>query len=587
MARSPAVRRQCGFCLQVRLHIIRKSMFQLKNKIQRRVAYLLGFLLLAFAVLYGWQSWHTIEQQKRLELETVLELTRKSSDRYFMEIGASLAGLGADINSVGGAENLARAQQLLKAFHARRPELTNIIMMRLDGQYLATSLSEELAGLPSVAGDRTPEELAISPADSPVTLWRPLFGPVTKRWLVPIRYTLRTPAGEPSVFLIAGAPVEMLQSFWSDAPLTSKIVISLMRDDGYLLSRFPPQPGATHQSTFATPRTGAARQYLVNNGFPARGYLEGNDSSGRAAFASVFTRLQHFPLTLFVSIPMDEFSSAWWDRVRVPYLLLTLLAVALWLIYRYALNHQNEWVRQQRELALELEKRVAERSEQLRELGGRLVAAESRERRQIARDLHDDLGQTLAAVRIRLTLLETDARDDVRAAAQAIAALVTRADESTRTLATRLVPAALYEFGLVAALQSLAEEIERDFGVEVAIDDDGQPKPLTQTARSILFRAVRELLINVAKHAATREAVVECRLIHGAIELKVVDAGTGFEVESSNQKAGIKLGLPGIGERITFIGGSLQINSALGKGTLVTIRAPLSTNELSQTERTA
>lgn len=562
-------------------------MFELKNRVQRRIAYLLGFLMLAFAALYGWQSWLTVKQQKLLELETVLELTRKASDRYFVEMGASLAGLGVNVNSVGGMTDLPQVQRLLKGFHDRRPELTSVVAMRLDGQLLAISTTPALTGLPSVAGERSPEDLAIASVANPLTLWRPVWGNVSKRWIVPIRYTLRDPAGEPSAFLIASVPVELLQNFWSDAPLTSKIVISLMRDDGYLLSRFPPQPGATHESTFATPRTGAARQYLVNNGFPARGYLEGKDSGGRAAFASVFTRLQHFPLTLFVSIPMDEFRSAWWDRVRVPYLLIALLALALWLLYRYALNHQRAWARQQHVLALELEKRVAERSEQLRALGARLEAVESRERRQIARDLHDDLGQTLAAVRIRLTPLETDARDDVRAAAQGLAALVERADESMRTLATRLAPAALYEFGLGPALQSLADELERDFALEVAIDDDGLPKPLSQSARSILFRAVRELLINVAKHAATRDAVVDCRRDGDSILLQVSDAGTGFDSESPKIKSGTQLGLPGIRERIALIGGSLQVVSAPGKGTKAIIRAPLSTAELGETERKA
>ena len=562
-------------------------MFELKNKIQRRVAYLLGFLLLAFAVLYGWLSWFTVKQQKLLELETVLELTRKSSDRYFMEMDASLAGLGANINSVGGTVSLARVQQFLRAFHERRPELTDIIVMRFDGQYLANSITEDLSGLPSIAGNRTLEELAIGPADRPMTLWRPLFGPVSKRWLVPMRYTLRTPAGEPTAFLIAGAPVEMLQNFWSDAPLTSKIVISLMRDDGYLLSRFPPQPGATHESTFATPRTGAARQYLINNSFPARGYLEGNDSRGRAAFASVFTRLEHFPLTLFVSMPIDEFRSAWWDRVRVPYLLIALLALALWWLYRYALNHQHEWAKQQNEHALELETRVAQRSEQLRALGARLEAAESRERRQIARDLHDDLSQTLAAARIRLTPLESDTRDDVRVAAQALATLVARADHATRNLASRLAPAALYEIGLVPALQALADEIEHDFGIEVAIDDDGQPKPLSQSARSILYRAVRELLINVAKHAAIREALVECRREGDEIVLQVSDAGTGYDPDAPQTKPGARLGLPGTRERISFIGGTLEITTAPGKGTQARIRAPLSTMDHNERERTA
>lgn len=562
-------------------------MRKLASDIPFRVAVFLGLMLLAFAVLYGWQSWLRVKEQKKLELETILALTRKTSDRYFAEMTASLAGLGVNINSVGGLADLPRVQRLLKGFHERRPELTSVVAMRLDGQFLAISTTPALTGLPSVAGERTPGELAISPASQPTALMRPVRGNVNKRWIVPIRYTLRSPAGEPMAFLIASVPVEFMQNFWSDAPIMSKIVISLMRDDGYLLSRFPPQPGSTHESTFATPRTGAARRYLVDNGYPERGYLEGNDSTGRAAFASVFTRVAHFPLTLFVSIPIDEFRSTWWERVRVPYLLIALLAAALWRIYRYALNHQREWASQQKGHALELEQRVAERSEQLRVLGARLEAAESRERRQIARDLHDDLGQTLAAVRIRLNPLETDARDDVRAAAQGLASLVARADASTRALATRLAPAALYEFGIGPALQTLADEIERDFGIEVAIDDDGLPKPLTQSARSILFRAVRELLINVAKHAATREAVVECRRDRDAILLQVSDAGAGFDREAPQVKAGTQLGLPGILERIAFIGGSFEITSVPGKGTRAIIRAPLSPADLNEKERMA
>ena len=562
-------------------------MLKTATDIPRRVAFVLGFLLFAFSVLFGWQSWLTVKEQKRLELETVLELTRKASDRYFTEMGASLAGLGVNVNSVGGLTNLPQVQRLLKGFHERRPELTTVSAMRFDGQFLAISTTPALTGLPSIAEERSPEELAIDPASNPLTLWRPVLGTASKRWIVPMRYTLRTTAGEPSAFLIAAVPVELLQNFWSEAPIMSKIVITLMRDDGYLLSRFPPTANATPAQAYATPRTGAARQHLVANNFPKRGYVEGNDSTGQVPFASVFARLEHFPLTLFVSIPVEEFRSAWWDRVRVPYLLIALLALALWQLYRYALNHQREWAEQQNEHALELESRVAQRSEQLRVLGARLEAAESRERRQIARDLHDDLSQTLAAARIRLTPLEADTRDDVRAAAQALAGLINQADHSTRNLAGRLAPAALYEIGLVPALQALAEEIEHDFGIEVAVDDDSKPKPLSQSARSILYRAVRELLINVAKHAVTPEALVECRREGDEIVLQVSDAGTGYDPNAPQMNPGAHLGLPGTRERISFIGGTFEIATAPGKGTQARIRAPLSILDQSERERTA
>ena len=158
-----------------------------------------------------------------------------------------------------------------------------------------------------------------------------------------------------------------------------------------------------------------------------------------------------------------------------------------------------------RATAEELELRVAQRTEQLRALAADLEAAEDRERRQIARDLHDDLGQTLAAARIRLAALCDDARGDVRARATEVGALIDQANNAIRSLAAQLAPAVLHELGLVAALEWLSEEIERTFQLSVTIADDGRDKPLSQEARSILYRAVRELLINVAKHAQTAQ----------------------------------------------------------------------------------
>ncbi|HEY9023740.1 MAG TPA: ATP-binding protein, partial [Burkholderiaceae bacterium] len=126
-------------------------------------------------------------------------------------------------------------------------------------------------------------------------------------------------------------------------------------------------------------------------------------------------------------------------------------------------------LRNQREAAAraltdELERRVARRTQQLHRLSADLEAAEGRERRQIARDLHDDLGQVLAAARIRLAVLCRDPREDVRRIALDVADLVERANRSTRSLAAQLSPAVLYELGLAPALEWLAEEIASSFG---------------------------------------------------------------------------------------------------------------------------
>ena len=227
-----------------------------------------------------------------------------------------------------------------------------------------------------------------------------------------------------------------------------------------------------------------------------------------------------------------------------------------------------------RDLAEALEQRVAQRTEQLRRLSADLEAAEGRERRQLARDLHDDLGQVLAAARIRLAVLCRDARSNVRSVALEVAELVERANRSTRSLAAQLAPAVLYELGLEAALEWLAEEISSSFGLVVTIVDDGELKPLSQQARSIAYRAVRELLINVAKHAGVGAASVAMTRDDGHMTIRVSDGGVGFVTGGTGlPRKGLEL--VSVAERLSFVGGTFDIRSISGDGTEATLVLPI------------
>lgn len=237
-----------------------------------------------------------------------------------------------------------------------------------------------------------------------------------------------------------------------------------------------------------------------------------------------------------------------------------------------------EWVLRGMDMARreQLEQRVAQRTEQLRKLAADLDAVEERERRQIARDLHDDLGQVLAAARIRLSRLCTSEHAQVRATADAVGALIDRACDSTRSLAAQLAPAMLHELGLFPALEWLGEEIERTFGLKVTTIDDGREKPLSHEVRAILYRAVRELLINVAKHAHTDAARVESLLQDACIVIRVTDAGVGYDADAAPSSSHRGLGLISVRERLALIGGSAQVLSTPGAGTVVVLSAPLS-----------
>ena len=230
-------------------------------------------------------------------------------------------------------------------------------------------------------------------------------------------------------------------------------------------------------------------------------------------------------------------------------------------------------------MAEELERRVALRTDQLRALVADLEATEDRQRRQIARDLHDDLGQTLAAARIRLTLLGEDDRSDIRARASEIGALIDRASGAIRSLASQLAPDVLHELGLIPALEWLCEDMERTFGLRVRMFDDGDPKPLAQETRSILFRAVRELLINVSRHAQTDSALVECECQDERVIIRVADSGIGFDTAAVFAEPRRGLGLISLQERLALIGGSAEVCSTPGEGSDCILIAPLATDE--------
>jgi PAS domain S-box-containing protein len=235
-------------------------------------------------------------------------------------------------------------------------------------------------------------------------------------------------------------------------------------------------------------------------------------------------------------------------------------------------NRREEAARAMAEL---LECLVVQRTAQLRRLAAELEAAEIRERRQIAHDLHDDIGQTLAAAMIRVTALTRHARADVRKSAADVAVLLVQANRAVHSLATQLAPAVLHELGLWPAVHWLADELGRQFGLNVQAHDDGEPKPLSQEARSIVYRAVRELLINVARHAGVNEALVDLSRVADRLVVEVCDAGMGFTPQAHLDGRGDRLGLMSVRERLRFIGGSFSIRSMPGSGTAARLVVPL------------
>ena len=168
--------------------------------------------------------------------------------------------------------------------------------------------------------------------------------------------------------------------------------------------------------------------------------------------------------------------------------------------------------------------------ERLRSLASQLSLAEERERRRITTVLHDRIGQTLAACKIRLGTLRASASSTGLAEPlDEIHKLVEEIIRDTRSLTFEVSSPILYELGLEAAVEWLSERIQQQYGLLSHFEDDRQPKPLDDDVSVLLFQAVRELLANVAKHAQAHNVKVSLRRDDSNIKITVRDDGNGFD----------------------------------------------------------
>ncbi|MFZ1986068.1 MAG: PAS domain-containing protein [Desulfatitalea sp.] len=220
--------------------------------------------------------------------------------------------------------------------------------------------------------------------------------------------------------------------------------------------------------------------------------------------------------------------------------------------------------------------------EQLRRLSGAIMANQESERAAIARELHDELGQLLTALRMDAVWLQKRLADKDPSAAERAAAICTLVDttiEEVRAMAIRLRPGVLDDLGLVAALEWYTSEFERRAEFACIFSHDPMPA-IDNTTATAAYRIAQEALTNVARHARATRAEVDLRLRRQALCLTVWDDGLGFNPSTLSDAQ--MLGLAGMRERAALVGGALAVTSQPGQGTLVTLTVPL-TNPMENT----
>ena len=220
------------------------------------------------------------------------------------------------------------------------------------------------------------------------------------------------------------------------------------------------------------------------------------------------------------------------------------------------------------------EREIVEYQRKLQQMAFDAARTEECERRRIAADLHDRIGQSLALAQLKLKAsLTTD--PDGRPVQDAID-LLEHSIVDTRTLIFELSPPILYDLGLKEALSWLAEDLGKRWGIGIEVSDDALAKPLDDATAGLVFRAVRELLTNVLKHAQAASAQVSLRRSGDHLEVDVKDQGIGFDPEAiTSSSTGGGFGLFSVREQITRLGGTMEVESRRRRGTSVSLRLPL------------
>ena len=239
-----------------------------------------------------------------------------------------------------------------------------------------------------------------------------------------------------------------------------------------------------------------------------------------------------------------------------------------------------------RQLNESLEQRVAERTtevqrlaDQLRALAVDLSQAEQRERRRLSKILHDHIQQLLVAARMQVEWLKRDTdAERMRATAQGVDGILREALDASRSLTIELSPPVLHELGLIGGLNWLTSRMQEKHQFRVHLRSDNKAEPASEETRYLLFECVREILFNAVKHAGVKEAhVALLRSRDNRIKLIIHDEGKGFDPDLLKKRTADKttFGLFSIQQRLAHIGGEMEIVTAPGKGTSITVTLPV------------
>ena len=318
-----------------------------RTRILTSSATVLVLVLLTYAAFLILQSWRDAKSEHAGQMATIAALSENSIDIYFTQLRIGMQNLGTELADLPGKPDLDRAFALVSRFQNLHTELRNVMLIRGDGQVLLTGSTPNSKDLPTLAGDPAFDQIRNELLGSPFAVGRPVMGYIDKRWSVSARYAVTDKMGRLAYIISANLPVDMMQRYWIDSITPGITALGLVRDDGYLVSRYPEPDAESQDKQYGTPVEGVMATYLRSNVHSRQDLSEIRNSKGKITGLLAMRRLQHYPLTLFVEMPVTEVKAAWWHDLHAPYFVMTLLLACTFAFFGLR-QHRRAWSAEKR-----------------------------------------------------------------------------------------------------------------------------------------------------------------------------------------------------------------------------------------------
>ena len=325
-----------------------------------RVYAMASALLVLIACAFTLISWNSVVRRYELQLQTQAVMGAQGVDTYFVMMEKAFGELARELRAQGlGSEALvldgdpqppvpglqAAVAETLVRFRLRYPEFEIIVINGLDGGSLMASGGGSPAAPRSNIGREPTYTLAMEELASGANLAisRPFKGPISHLWSTPLRYAVRDARGLLLYTIAGGLSLDRTHEFWKDAPLPEGAGMGIVRDDTWVIARYPRIDSMTLDKLYSHPAPGVIGDYLrAHNGRPSGTVRATSAVTGEATMVS-FQRLRHYPVTFFVANPERTLRAAWWETAWPTYVLMLAFFSGGVAIVSWIGRRQGEW----------------------------------------------------------------------------------------------------------------------------------------------------------------------------------------------------------------------------------------------------